>query len=863
MKQRRNQVIHTFIGFFVVIACSVLLISGVLLADSLEKVDLNTSSQTEIATLPITERQLLDILEYREYIGPFKSIYDLRKIKSIDYATFLQLKKMTKLTPVFLSESQQRVEDNYYKVEQWISDDGASENFVNTWIDMLNNPVDVNTIGYFDLLNLAGLSPIDAVAVVRRQRQGKINNRSDLRGTNNLSYYGFSNLEDFIRYEDGVDKHAFGGSYSSVVKNISLSQTPSDDAESYTEFIKLDHPLDIYYKLRLHWGTKYRLETSYLRNMGEKTIYHDITFNKLNKFVDNHEKIDDAVGKYIPKSWHYPEFKAFFEANNINLGFMRLNRIIVGDYIASFGEGVTLEATDFFMPRKTGYGWRKRLNGISGNASRTTQYGLRGVALESQIGNLIGSGLVSYTSRDAVVNTDSSFSTLITMYPRMQHGLYNEIAMPMVNSVRELMLGGNLKYSFLPGTYLGFTLHQSMYDREMDLQVRETLLNDDGLSRYLTQIGNSADSEIAATYISSATSSLWSAAQAVRRVYGIEFMSVVRNVSLQGEYAELDKDLSLSKRKNDPHALVLSGYMQFDNFNFLLLYRDYDLEFDNPYQRSYSNYHRFKGTIYEDVYYLKDPVLGYLYSASAQPQAERGFYFTTRYQMHRTLVMTAEQDIWRRVADNAQYYRTVLNLEYRPVFKYRFRIRQKWQHRDKTNTLSPVFYQANETRLEAIVRLSNYNQIRVLYSLGFTEFTPRSRLVTNAATGEASYVGNAGSPSDALGLTLTHNVNERIKLMGSLMTYKGFLWNFEDTDFRIFNSDTRALHGWISAFSRLSRDFSIRLKYSFDLHDPMTNIVGGLVDTGADGVDENDPGVREVYYERSTSDFRIQLDYRF
>lgn len=837
MKRKLSKVINILFRYYVLTALFLGFMPGILNAEPSEKIDLNTASQVEIATLPITERQLLDILEYREYIGPFRSIYDLRKIKSVDYATFLKLKEMTQLTPIFLTESQQRVEDNYYKVEQWISDDGASENFVNNWIDMLNNPVDVNTIGYFELLNLAGLSPIDAVAVVKRQKQGKINNRSDLRGTENLSYYGFSNLEDFIRYKEGTDKHAFGGSFSAVVKNISLSQTPSDDAESYTEFIKLDHPLDVYYKLRLRWGMKYRLETSYLRNMGERTIY----------FGDS----------------RVPEFKAFFEANNINLGFVRLNRIIIGDYIASFGQGVAFEATDFFMPRKTGYGWRKRLNGISGNASRTTQYGLRGVALESQVGNLIGTGFVSYNAKDAVVNSDSTFSTLITMYPRMNYGLYNQIEMPMVNSVNEYLLGGNVKYSILPGTYIGLTMYQSMYDRELDLQIKETLLNDDGLSRYLTQIGNSADSEIAATYTSAATSSLWSKARAVRRIYGIEFMSVIRNVTLQGEYAELDKDLTLSERKTDPHALVLSGYLQFDNFNFLLLYRDYDLEFDNPYQRSYSNYHRFKSAIYEDVYYLKDPVLGYLYSASAQPQAERGFYFTTRYQMHRTLVMTAEQDVWRRVADNAQYYRTVLNLEYRPVFKYRFRVRQKWQHRDKTNTLSPVFYQANETRLEAIVRLSNYNQIRVLYSLGFTEFTPRSRLVTNAATGGASYVGNAGSPSDALGVTLTHNVNERIKLMGSLMTYKGFLWNFEDTDFRIFSSDTRALHGWVSVFSRLSRDFSIRIKYSFDLHDPMTNIVGGLVDTGAEGIDENDPGIQELYYEPSTSDFRIQLDYRF
>ncbi|MCD6204401.1 MAG: helix-hairpin-helix domain-containing protein [Candidatus Marinimicrobia bacterium] len=799
-----------------------------------QKIDLNTATQAEIATLPLTPKQQSDILSWLEYIGPFKSIYDLRKIKSIDYDTFLKLKELVQLSPLFLAESQKRVEDNYYKVERWISDDGASENFVNNWIDMLSNPVNVNTLSFFELLNLAGLSPIDAVAVVKRQQVGNIQNRRDLRSTNNLSYYGFSNLEDFIRYDDDDVTHAFGGSFSSVIKNITLSQTPSDDASSYSEFIRLDHPLDVYYKLRLHRGTKYRLEGSYLRNMGEQTIYFSDT------------KI--------------PRFKAFFEANAIDAGIVKFSKIIVGDYIASFGQGVAFETTDFFMPRKTGYAWRKRLNGISGNTSRTTQYGLKGAAVEAQTGNVIGTGFFSYNSRDAIVNDDSSFSTLITMYPRLDHGLYDSISMSITNSVKELLLGGNLKYSFIPGTYVGLTLYQSMYDRPLDLQVKETLLADNYVGKYLTQIGNSADTEIEASYQSSHTTALWSGAKSIRRVYGFEFMTVIKNITLQGEYAELDRNLKLTDRHDDPGALVLSGYIQFGNFNFLLLYRDYDLGFDNPYQRSFSNYHRFKGTIYEDIFYLKDPIIGYLYSASAQPQAERGLYYSTRYQIHKTLVLTAEHDIWTRVADNAQYNRMVFNLEYRPVFKYRFKIRQKWQHRDKTNTLSPVFYQANETRLEAIVRMSRHNQIRVLYSLGFTEFTPRSRLVTNAETGGTSYVGNAGAPSNALGVTITHNVNERIKIIGSLMTYEGFLWNFEDTDFRIFNTDTRALHGWLTVFSRLSRNISVRLKYSFDLHDPMTNIVGGSIDMGAE---DSNPAIDEIYYEKFFSDFRLQFDYRF
>jgi len=817
-----------------ILVFTVLMLLGTILAAQTEKIDLNTAPASEIALLPINKQQLHDILEWRDYIGPFESIFDLRKIESIDYETFLNLKELTMLSPVFLAQSQQRVEDNYYKVEQWISDDGASENFVNNWIDMLSNPVNVNNIGYFEMLNLAGLSPIDAVAVVKRQQQGEIKNRTDLRSTEDLSYYGFSNLEDFIQYSDDEVARSFGGSFSTVIKNITLSQTPSDDANSYSDFIRLDHPLDVYYKMRLHWGTKYRLESSYLRNMGEPTIYF------------GNSKI--------------PQLKAFFEANQLSDGIVKLNKVIVGDYIASFGQGVTFEATDFFMPRKTGYAWRKRLNGISGNASRTTQYSLRGLAAEAQVGNLIGTGFISYNSRDAIVNSDSSFSTMITMYPRLDHGLYDSISMSITNSVKELLLGGNVKYSFVPGTYVGLTMYQSLYDRPLDLQVEETLLDPTGISKYLTQIGNSADSEIASTYESNETSNLWAKARAVRTVAGLEFMTVIKNMTIQGEYATLVKNSDMLNISSNPGALVLSGFMQFDNLNFLIVYRDYDLNFDNPYQRSFSNYQRFKGTIYEDVFYLKDPVLGYLYSGTAQPQAERGLYYSTRYQLHRSLVVTAEHDIWRRVADNAQYNRLVLNLEYRPVFKYRFRIRQKWQHRDKTNILSPVFYQANETRMEAIVRMSKFNQIRILYSVGFTEFTPRSRLVTNAETGGTSFVGNAGAPSDALGMIVTHNINERLKLMGSLMTYKGFLWNFEDTDFRIFNSDTRALHGWISVFSRLSRDFSVRFKYSFDLHTPMTNIVGSLVDVGA--ADLN-PGVEEINYEKFTSDFRLQFDYRF
>ena len=104
-----------FIGL---ILLTMLLAGFALAAESVEKIDLNTASAAELARLPLNQQQLIDILNWCEYLGPFQSIYDLHRIKSIDYDTFLKLKELTQLSPVLLEASAQRVEDNYYKVEQ-------------------------------------------------------------------------------------------------------------------------------------------------------------------------------------------------------------------------------------------------------------------------------------------------------------------------------------------------------------------------------------------------------------------------------------------------------------------------------------------------------------------------------------------------------------------------------------------------------------------------------------------------------------------------------------------------------------------------------------------------------------------------
>ena len=141
----------------------------------------------------------------------------------------------------------------------------------------------------------------------------------------------------------------------------------------------------------------------------------------------------------------------------------------------------------------------------------------------------------------------------------------------------------------------------------------------------------------------------------------------------------------------------------------------FDLDFDNPYQRSFSNYQRYKGSIFEDTFYLEDPIYGFLYSGQAQPQSERGLYVFSRYQPHRALVLSGDFDTWTRVADQAKYFRTVLRAQYRPVFNVRFHIRHKWQKRGSMNTMDPSAFYSQETILRSQIRLSGYDQIELLW----------------------------------------------------------------------------------------------------------------------------------------------------
>ena len=806
-----------------------------------QKVFINSATIEELKSLPLSENQIADVYDFILFQGPVSDIYDLIKISSIDAKDIESLKSLVSIKDnKNINIRASRISDRYRKVENWTSEEGANEGLVEVWLDRLAEPKNINSATWNDLMALQNVSPVDAVAVMKRIDEGKITYPKALRGAIGLSYWGYRNMVDFFTYDDTDTTDSFHFWYNTTYKTLP-STTSFDDEVGMVDQIS-DHPGDLHHKMVATFGRNWKLSLATHRQLGEK-VY------------------DFKVGDF-----EVPNSKWSLTYRDLKLGSLKIDRVILGNFSATIGQGVIFENTDFFSPRRSGYSWSRRVHGVFPDISRTRQYALRGAAFQAGNKMLDLMGFVSRNKRDAILNiADSSVASMITLYPRTNSGFgADSLLMPMLETLEEVTYGGSVRLIPLYGTFIGFSAYESLYDRPIRPDIATTVIADANEGKFLTSIGNTADTEIAAMYSSYGESSFWDKAKSFRRVFGMDFSTVIRNIALQGEYGVLDKNGDMKVNGSDPKAFVFSGYAQFNNFSLLVVYRDYDLGFDNPYQRSFSNYSRYKGSIFEDTFYLEDPIYGFLYTGQAQPQSEKGIYVNSRYQPHRALVLSGDFDTWTRVADQARYFRTVMRAQYRPVFNMRFSIRHKWQKRGSMNHLDPSAYYSQETIIRSQIRLSGYDQIELMWVRSWVDFSNRRRLTNDLTSGgeEPSLIGSAGTGSEAIGFKVTHNFNQRMKAMGQVIFYNGFIWNFEDTDFRVFDSNSDAVRYWLSLFSRINDRWAVRLKWTVDSSAPVTNYIFEPSDPTGQFPDQR-LSWKTVSGENFTNDIRLQLDYAF
>jgi len=378
------------------------------------KVDLNTAGYSELRQLELTEKQARDILDYRQYVSIFTSIYDLRQIPSIDQRTLLRIKDDVVVSLYQeTDEVEIRREEIRDLLERLDSNEGASEGMADVWEDYLMTPQNVNRMQFDDFVSLPNVSAVDAVAILKRVAQGDtIADMRDLRNSVGLSHYGYTNLRSYVYYKEPPVKNRMlydaqmqyytryfeEGTYDwlhesflrSDYGNSSVTIEHKKDL-AYWGYFNLDQiDPDIVLKLRARYGNNYKIGFMNYTAKGESSLTERNATDLINdsKFYAGYENTQ------LP--W---------------LSNTRL-KLYLGHYRATYGEGLVMENTDFYSARKTGFGFSKRIMGITPDLSRTQEYALRGAAVEISNPLVNVAFWASQDDKDAIMYVDQNGDTI-------------------------------------------------------------------------------------------------------------------------------------------------------------------------------------------------------------------------------------------------------------------------------------------------------------------------------------------------------------------------------------------------------------------------------------------------------------------
>ena len=849
------------------------------------KIDLNTATLKELKTLPISSEQAEDIMDHRDYISIFKSIYELREIESIDQVTLNKIKPLVTVSHYDdQDETAQRREEIYYLIERLGSNEGLQEGMSDVWEDYLMTPRNINKLNFSDILNLPNASPIDVAAILNRVSFGdSISSYSDLRKSPGISYYGASNIRHYVYYEDKPLTQDLFIDYQmkynddpypddvmdmyreTMIRYPAGSSTdpsaPEIKKQNYWGFFNMQNDrVAVTNKLRLRFQNEWKAGFLYDSPKGSNGIVNSSTDDlfKDSKFYVGYEKELDFHGKNFIK-------------------------LYAGNYRATFGEGLVMENNDYYSPRQTGYGFNKRITGIIGDVSRTQEYALRGFAVDWKRKNLNAVLFLSQDQKDAVVydsngngifDDDDYVLSYISMTNRFTddeletaEDFFNSYSSndniiriaPRRDCLQENIIGGHFEYSPWIGTHLGVTGYEATYDRDFVVPdtLRALLIPDD---EYASEKWKITDAEISSMY---STISPEIGNRNYRRVVGFDWRTVINNTSFQGEYAELEVDGSLGKIGDDPKALILSAYSQFDNLYLLSIYRDYDLEFDNPYHRSFSESERFDDTVYEKLTYaLNNTLLSDMYLNSVQPSAEKGIYFETRYQFNTMLTITkAYLDLWERKSDARRGVRFEANLEFKPIHQFRIRLRHKHQVKRYDNDQDRNESQADESEIKLLCYLSNFDRIQLGYVYTRVLQPPYLSILSDPALASGPDMAQASTLTngDMIYVDYTHNFNQNLKVIGAFSFWYAegaSFWDFEDVELDFDQSD-RGFKYWFNIHSRIANNLFLSLKYKYkqfltrELEYRLFNEI---------------PEEGEYYFqrvERKENIIRLQLDWKF
>ena len=784
---------------------------------AVEQVELTSNDCSRLEELPITESQREVICQKMRFGGGFESVYDLLDLGVFTPEEFERIKPLVSVGKVAAGQTPlDRIDSLYFRVGNWLTGESVSDEVVDEWIDAIRDRPVLSELSYRDLVGFQNVAPTDAIALMRHRKDiGIIKDRRQLRSVSGLSARGYVSVRSYIGYGEPAPISWLTGGYAQGRFGGNLGET-----EPYSTI-----------KLRFNNGP----------------ISEGVRFSK---GVGEGVKHDNWANPF-----DYPDAKFYAGLTRYQLGPLNIRHLVLGDYAVGFGEGITVNTGDYFSPRRSGTGFDIRRLGAYSDLSASQTYAFRGAALEFNWKSLEPTVFFSHRDKDAIYYGDSVFAGLLPGVTDWE------------DKVNETVLGGDFTVSPFLNLRLGVTGYYAKYDRVWD-PYPGAIIDPE----YLPNGGNPKVSEVDAELFY-ATSR-----QDYRSAVGLHGLWAIGNLALSAEYSEVVRDSNISfdwltdgsidtvrgdatsplPFGDDPHALVAKAQLTTNRLNALALYRYYDLGFDNPYNRGFSEYTRYKGSLVEDDYRLVNTSYVSLAEDNPCPMAEEGLYLELYGRPFRQLSCTVEFDAFKRLSDMAEYRRIVLKSNWYANNNLTFRLWRKWQGRASENYLTPTSFTVDEIRLTAETRLSGYSRLGFTVIHSYLKNPPRPQFYSDAdPLGSDIYEGSVVDPSDGVMLNAEVNVTEHLNISGQGIVYRGWLWNFEDNEFAELESETDAMRWWIAISDRLVENLSITTKLTIDT--PLT----------ATNLDIRDPyGSDESVIEggnvRDTETYwRIQLDYFF
>jgi DNA uptake protein ComE-like DNA-binding protein len=810
-------------------------------------VDLNSASLEEVMTLPISEEVAHNIMHFRTYVRFYGNVYELMEVEGITPEIFQTLKPLVSvMPPPDQDASIARLSASYRQVRRYLGQEGSNEGLADEYLDKMRSPENINSMDLYDLMSYQNVSPVDATNILAaRDRLGSFDSSRQLRQSDGLRYFAYRNLRDFVVYDDKdlVDENSndITGYYQ-----VRYHETPfSNDDDELGKF-SAGMPRGRF-------------------AVGDYHLYKPALLNKM-RFSSKEGIVGGIMTnrEYGEQNWDETA-KAFIGITDLRNENGGIKGMYFGSYRVAFGLGLVMDNTDYIHFRKTGYGFNKRLLGVHGDLSRSHEYSLTGAAVEGWLGPVNATLFVSSDKKDGILNEDGTINRYVNMQPRpdadwlidreVANGRDLNVMIPSYlrrDAFTESLLGGNMKLMLAPGTFIGVTGYEARYDKAWRADVT-TLVYEENLG-----LLEARDNEIWNSYNSvvenedgTTTDYKW------RRVMGAEAQAVFNNVSVQGEYAFLQDPRNNFFSSKNPDAYIVNAFSQWNNLHVLGIWRDYDVGFDNPYNRAFSNDNRYEQTILDAPYRLADDLYTWVESNTPQPKPEKGMFLEARYRISRKLILSGLQyDQWQRKSDGADLMRYTLKMEYQPKFNLRFRMRHRYSSRSEQNIDDVRVYKNWESRWQVIALLSNYNRLGFTYMTSNVMFPARPRFGGTPEAGEIGpSVGTAGMPAHAFEARYEHNITPNLKLTFASSVYDGFLWNFEGNEFVLL--DGNGFRNWFKVESRVSERLLFQLKVTRDHNLPNTYM--DVREFGSPLYSEPDA----TYVPLDETIVRLQMDYTF